>query len=165
MEFLPSSSSSTMCFPQGNASSLPSPSYSVLHHDRSPLPSNPPAQCLLAKKIPSSIFLPFRSWDLSATWIPPVPLSGLPNSPACCSAKLPLPQRVMSPQGLRSLTGTGSAIDPARRQERKEGRREGERVKQRKRESDEARMGERGKPGWKRERSQRRPASPLEPRL
>ena len=36
---------------------------------------------------------------------------------------------VMSPQGLRSLTGTGSAIDPAR---------EGERVKQRKRESDEA---------------------------
>ena len=44
---------------------------------------------------------------------------------------------VMSPQGLRSLTGTGSAIDPAR---------EGERVKQRKRESDEARMGERAKP-------------------
>ena len=62
---------------------------------------------------------------------------------------------VMSPQGLRSLTGTGSAIDPAR---------EGERVKQRKRESDEARMGERAKPEWKRERSQRRPASPLKPR-
>ena len=62
---------------------------------------------------------------------------------------------VMSPQGLRSLTGTGSAIDPARRQEGKERRRKSEAEKERERRSQNGRESE----------ASAVPLSPLEPRL